>query len=285
MPNSQNTVSPEQLAANRANAAKSTGPRTPEGKTRSAQNARRHGFTAFSYAVVRLEDLNEVANLKDDLVAFYQPVNSQELFAVERIALAQQALLRAARLESGLFTTCLNSCYDPFGEPMVLMNEELAGNGDIEITRAQNRNYLLGEGFHRMAGKSNSWSLCLRYQAQTERHYRRAVEEFDRLKALRAEIPNEAISDAQPEQTEPTCTVDETNPSPPEDPVPAPGPEASVSGLKLDLAGAPGIPEDREVEARHQGSPPVLPIASRVIEGKGWGLPEHGGTEAPLADR
>ncbi len=285
MPNSQNTVSPEQLAANRANAAKSTGPRTPEGKTRSAQNARKHGFTAFSYAVVRLEDLNEVANLKDDLVAFYQPVNSQELFAVERIALAQQALLRAARLESGLFTTCLNSCYDPFGEPIVLMNEELAGNGDIEITRAQNRNYLLGEGFHRMAGKSNSWSLCLRYQAQTERHYRRAVEEFDRLKALRAEIPNEAISEAQPEQTEPTCTVDETNPSPPEDPVPAPGPEASVSGLKLDLAGAPGIPEDREVEARHQGSAPVLPIASRVIEGKGWGLPEHGGTEAPLADR
>jgi len=285
MPNSQNTVSPEQLAANRANAAKSTGPRTPEGKTRSAQNARKHGFTASTFAVVRLEDLQEVANLKDDLVAFYQPVNSQELFAVERIALAQQALLRAARLESGLFTTCLNSCYDPFGEPMVLMNEELAGNGDIEITRAQNRNYLLGEGFHRMAGKSNSWSLCLRYQAQTERHYRRAVEEFDRLKALRAEIPNEAISEAQPEQTEPTCTVDETNPSPPEDPVPAPGPEASVSGLKLDLAGAPGIPEDREVEARHQGSPPVLPIASRVTEGKGWGLPEHGGTEAPLADR
>src|ERR1017187_4301526 len=170
MPNSQNHVSPEQLAANRANAAKSTGPRTPEGKTRSAQNARKHGFTASTFAVVRLEDLNEVAHLKDDLLAFYQPVNSQELFALERIALAQHALLRAARLESGLFTTCLNSCYDPFGEPMVLMNEELAGNGDIEITRAQNRNYLLGEGFHRMAGKSNSWSLCLRYQAQTERH-------------------------------------------------------------------------------------------------------------------
>ena len=270
MPNSQNTVSPEQLAANRTNAAKSTGPRTPEGKTRSAQNARRHGFTAFSYAVVRLEDLNEVANLKDDLVAFYQPVNSQELFAVERIALAQQALLRAARLESGLFTTCLNSCYDPFGEPIVLMNEELAGNGDIEITRAQNRNYLLGEGFHRMAGKSNSWSLCLRYQAQAERHYRRAVEEFDRLKALRAEIPNEAISEAQPEQTEPTCTVDETNPSPPEEPQNAGFAPAVPPEPAMHPAGFPGVLENLEVETRPPAGAPVPPIASRVTESEAW---------------
>src|ERR1039457_2173132 len=227
MPNSQDTVSPEQLAANRANAAKSTGPRTPEGKTRSAQNARKHGFTASSYAVVRLEDLQEVAHLKDDLLAVYQPVNSQELFAIERIALAQQTILRAARLESGLFTTCLNSCYDPFGEPMVLMNEELAGNGDIELTRAQNRNYPLGEGFHHMSCKSSSWSLFLRYQAQAERHGApsgpRAVEEFERLKALREELPNEAIFEAQPEQTETTCPPSETKPVPPEDPPPAPG--------------------------------------------------------------
>jgi len=39
MPHSQNPVSPARLAANRANAAKSTGPRTPQGKARSAQNA------------------------------------------------------------------------------------------------------------------------------------------------------------------------------------------------------------------------------------------------------
>src|ERR1039458_8017720 len=93
-------LSDNQLAANRANAAQSTGPRSPEGKARSAQNARKHGFTASTFAVVRLEELDEVAHLKDDLLAVYQPVNSQELFALERIALAQQALLRAARLEA-----------------------------------------------------------------------------------------------------------------------------------------------------------------------------------------
>ena len=39
--------------------------------------------------------------------------------------------------------------------------------------------------------KRASWSLFLRYQAQAERHYRRAVEEFERLKALRGELPDD----------------------------------------------------------------------------------------------
>ena len=216
MPNSQNTVSPERLAANRANAAKATGPRSPEGKTRSAQNARKHGFTASTFAVVRLEDLNEVANLRDDLVAFYQPLNSQELFAVERIALAQQALLRAARLEAGLFTASLNEVLDLRDRPAIMTDPDLVC--EIEVTRPQTRNFLLGEGFWRSVGKSNAWTLFLRYQAQTERFYRRAVEEFDRLKALRQESPNQPKPEPQPEQTKPTRTDDETNPNPLEEP-------------------------------------------------------------------
>ncbi len=97
-------VSDRQLAANRANAQRSTGPRTPEGKARSAQNARRHGFAAQHFTVAGVEEADAVAKLKDDLIAFYQPLNSQELFAIERIALAQHALLRPARLETGLLS-------------------------------------------------------------------------------------------------------------------------------------------------------------------------------------
>jgi hypothetical protein len=85
---SRKPVSEKQLAANRVNAAHSTGPRTPEGKARSAQNSRKHGFTASHFAVVRLEELQEVADLRNDLIGVYHPVNSQELFAIERIALA-----------------------------------------------------------------------------------------------------------------------------------------------------------------------------------------------------
>ncbi len=186
--------SEKQLAANRANSARSTGPRTPDGKARSAQNARKHGFAASAFAVVRLEELDEVARLKDDLVTDYQPANSQECFAVERIALAQHALLRAARLEAGLFTACMDLALDSRDNPINPMAEELVGGGDIEIVRAQNRNFALATGFDRMAQRSNSWSLLLRYQSQAERQYRRAVEEFERLKSLREFGPEDSLA-------------------------------------------------------------------------------------------
>jgi hypothetical protein len=71
MPRTRQPVSDKQLAANRANAAQSTGPRSPEGKSRSAQNSRKHGFTASTFAVVRLEDIDEVARLREDAIAVY----------------------------------------------------------------------------------------------------------------------------------------------------------------------------------------------------------------------
>jgi hypothetical protein len=213
------TVSPEQLAANRANAARSTGPRTPEGKLRSSQNARKHGFTASSFAVVRLEDLNEVAHLTEDLVNLYQPVNSQELFAVERIALAQQTILRAARLEAGFFSNCLGESLNTRGEFRPPHSQVAV---DIE-TLTQERNFHLADGFHRLICQSNSFALLLRYQAQAERQYRRAIEEFERLKALREELRNEPNS-AETETNKTTCTPCETKPIPPDDPVPAPAP-------------------------------------------------------------
>ena len=52
--------SPAKLAANLANARKSTGPKTPEGKERSRANALKHGFCS---EVVRApEDVEAVNN-------------------------------------------------------------------------------------------------------------------------------------------------------------------------------------------------------------------------------
>jgi hypothetical protein len=249
---SRKPVSEKQLAANRVNAAHSTGPRTPEGKARSAQNSRKHGFTASAFAVVRLEDLQQIAHLRADLMAVYQPVNSQELFAIERIALAQQSMLRIAHLESGLLTTCLNEALDTSGQLFIPMSQDLVGDGDIEITKAQNRAYALAEGFHRMTSnkRSNTWPLFLRYKAQTEREYRRAMEDFARLKALRHELPNEPIWEAQPAENEASATPCETNPSPPVQP-----PAGVIGPAALD----PTTP------AAHQTSPHAPSEESRRI--------------------
>ena len=71
-------VSEANIAANRANAKRSTGPRTPEGKARSSQNARKHIFHPTSFPVVRLEEIDEIDRLRADAIVAYQPANSQE---------------------------------------------------------------------------------------------------------------------------------------------------------------------------------------------------------------
>jgi hypothetical protein len=205
------SISEKRLAANRENAKRSTGPRTQEGKARSSRNAVKHGFRASSFAVVRLEDLDEVEKLKADAVACYKPVNSQELVAVERIAMAQQQIFRGARLDAGMFTSALNEVLDRTNNPVTPMDPTMVGDGDIEITRQQNRNYCIAEGFRRIAKESNAIGLMLRYRAQAEREYRRAVEDFDRLKALRHEMPNEPNVGVEPGEPEDIVPIEELN--------------------------------------------------------------------------
>ena len=116
------------------------------------------------------------------------------------------------------------------------MSPDLVGGGNIEITRAQNRNFALADGFHRLARKDNTFPLFLRYKAHTERLYRRAIEEFERLKKLRPELPNEPIFEVQPDENETAYTQPDEpisdpqpNPEPPAQPAPAPGNEAEQS--------------------------------------------------------
>jgi hypothetical protein len=101
-----------------------------------------------------------VARLREDLSAFYQPVNSQELFALERKALAQISIVRAAQLEAGLFTTGINAA---LADPRASLENQLSE--ELEKVPGQVRGYLMAEGFrHLCAAKGNdSWRVLLRY--------------------------------------------------------------------------------------------------------------------------
>jgi len=68
-------ISQEQLAANRANAAHSCGPKTEEGKKRSSLNATRHGLTARAVVLPR-EDQNEYLAFSKKIIDDLDPGNT-----------------------------------------------------------------------------------------------------------------------------------------------------------------------------------------------------------------
>jgi hypothetical protein len=264
-------LSEARLAANRANAQKSTGPRTPAGKLRSAANACQHGFAGSTFAIVRLEDLFEIDRLKADLVATYQPINSQEMFAIECMALAQNSIFRSYRLESGLGTASLNESLDPRADKMLITMtpDMIGGNGKptgpqaTAITRAQNRNYGLAAGFQTSTRKNNSWPLFFRYQAQAERNYRRAQEDLMRLRAMRDELAIEqTICEQAPAEPEPLCSPSDLNPfafyppdhpTKPNQPIPTeptmPIQPTEVKPVSIDLRAQNSAPEPTQPNA------------------------------------
>jgi len=92
----------KQIEANRRNAQKSTGPRTPEGKAAVKLNALRHGMRART-VVLPGEDRQEFIRLCDTLEAEWQPRTSTELFYLEQMAVSQWKLTRMEVGEAGIY--------------------------------------------------------------------------------------------------------------------------------------------------------------------------------------
>ena len=93
-----------QTNANRANAQKSTGPRTPEGKAVVAQNAVQHGLLARQ-AVIPGEDGEEFDRYRAQMRAELAPVGLVEARLVERIVGLSWRLQRAEWLGTEAFDT------------------------------------------------------------------------------------------------------------------------------------------------------------------------------------
>ncbi|MDR3619843.1 MAG: hypothetical protein P4L85_10880, partial [Paludisphaera borealis] len=92
-----------QLQANRANAKKSCGPRSDEGKARSRLNALKHGLCAKTVnLVLPHEDPAELEAKIQDWIDDYQPTNAIERELVSRAARISWTLDRAERYETAL---------------------------------------------------------------------------------------------------------------------------------------------------------------------------------------
>jgi hypothetical protein len=95
-------ISAKQIQANRRNALKSTGPRTPAGKAMSRLNALRHGLTAEVPALPG-EDPAALAELREEILAELKPVGVMEVLIVERIWITIWKLRRLNAVETGVY--------------------------------------------------------------------------------------------------------------------------------------------------------------------------------------
>jgi len=95
-------ASAAQTIANRANAQKSTGPRTPEGRAKVAQNAVKHGLLARA-AVLQGEDPQEFAGYREQMLEELYPDGMLATALAERVVSLSGRLQRAARSQNAAF--------------------------------------------------------------------------------------------------------------------------------------------------------------------------------------
>ena len=94
--------SEKQIAANRANAKRSTGPSTSDGKARSRMNAWKHGLRAEK-VVIAGEDAEDLQAIQRELWEEHQPLPGMESLLVERLAHYAWRMRRAVVFEQALF--------------------------------------------------------------------------------------------------------------------------------------------------------------------------------------
>jgi hypothetical protein len=94
-------ASPAQIAANRANAKKSTGPRTVEGKQRASMSALQHGLAAQT-VVLPHEDSLAYDDMRMSLYNQHEPATPDECMLVDQLAAAWWRTVRVRQIETDM---------------------------------------------------------------------------------------------------------------------------------------------------------------------------------------
>jgi hypothetical protein len=198
----------KQTAANRLNAQKSTGPRTPEGRAAVRLNGVKHGLTAETI-VLKGESEADFTNLLDSLEAEHDPASPTEEALVVQLAMATWRLRRLYHQEAGFYTYKMKDLADS----------------------KKSRN-LDDASYMGLIADWNTKTLDMfnRQEARMERTFYRALHELQRLRKERQsnlasvlpatpEEPVEQVNDLPSSETS-----DIQRPPDPEIPQPAPEP-------------------------------------------------------------
>ena len=197
--------SKKQIKANSQNATKSTGPKTPEGKTLSSKNATKHGLLS-KQVLLPSESEEEFEELSQGLREDLKPVGALETMFVEDIAAHFWRLWRIRRIEAGVLAWVRHEIEWERARDQAKKYENLFIKGmDFPgITIVSKQAYgkamkaakkakslqkqelpTLGLAFLRDAEGANALSKVSRYEATISRAVYRALHELQRLQAAR----------------------------------------------------------------------------------------------------
>src|SRR3954469_8072764 len=120
-------ISNRKRRANRLNASKSTGPRTQEGKERSARNAMSHGI--FCAHLVLPGESHEIFHaLRQAFILQQRPQNLVELLIVDRMVAATWKLGRLQAAGALMHDGCMDDLLACRAEAAEKVLEEFDGN-------------------------------------------------------------------------------------------------------------------------------------------------------------
>ncbi|MBY0502526.1 MAG: hypothetical protein K2X03_01365 [Bryobacteraceae bacterium] len=196
--------SKKRIEANRRNALGSTGPRTPEGKARSAQNATTHGLSSLNRnplaaaCFLQMEDKDQYLGMLNQYLATYSPQGQHELDLLTEAVFAKFRQQRLWAAEAAQLEVAIAKDEKEFRKTLP--------NADPRAHLANG-----------IAKSEQILKLYLRYDAQLNRLYRNCLKDLRDLQAQRIAQP------AEPEPTpiEPKSETEIT----PNEPKPQPTPE------------------------------------------------------------
>jgi hypothetical protein len=190
--------SARRIAANRANAQKSTGPTSLPGKARAAFNAFKHGL-ATDRIIVQGEEAAEFEQTRASMVEHYQPLGPEQAALFDDMFSAFWRMRRAQRLEQALFGIVMTE-QEWWRQSWAAIDRR--HNGDEVASKSKGRPEVdLDQGLNRAAkafkGESAVFQTLSQYEARLSRQYLRYRKE---LRALQAQHQSKAHT-GTPEET------------------------------------------------------------------------------------
>ena len=172
-------LTPRRIEANRRNAMRSTGPRSPEGKAKVARNAIKHGFFVAQerWSPSQHRDFEEILDgLRDDL----QPQGVLEETCVQTMAQSYVRMAAMLRYENIAALKCHQQCEREVNERIAV-----ADAAEAERLRAE-RDRLRRAGLWRptIPGPREARAI-IRYSASLDRAIRRATSDLEGFKSIR----------------------------------------------------------------------------------------------------